>query len=82
MPASAFRDDITVIGMPLTEICNAVYTDPRQRTAVQEHHGYGARWRCLLDIDTGRSSKALFAEQYKGKEKLLESNVRALHAGA
>ncbi len=31
MPASKFRDDITVIGVPLTEICNATYTDPRQR---------------------------------------------------
>ena len=31
MPASKFRDDINVLGMPLTEICNAAYTDPRQR---------------------------------------------------
>ena len=31
LPPSKFRDDIHVIGMPLTEICNAVYTDPRQR---------------------------------------------------
>ncbi len=31
LPPSKFRDDITVIGMPLTEICNATYSDPRQR---------------------------------------------------
>ena len=31
LPADKFRDDITVIGMPLTEICNATYTDARQR---------------------------------------------------
>ena len=31
LPQSKFRDDINVIGMPLTEICNATYTDPRQR---------------------------------------------------
>src|ERR1700742_1498387 len=31
MPASKFRDDITVIGVPLTAITNSTYTDPRQR---------------------------------------------------
>src|SRR5215475_6782425 len=31
MPLSKFRDDISVIGMPLTEICNREYSDPRQR---------------------------------------------------
>ena len=31
LPKSKFRDDITVIGVPLTEICNTTYSDPRQR---------------------------------------------------
>ena len=31
LPQSKFRDDINVIGMPLTEICNATYSDPRER---------------------------------------------------
>src|SRR5262249_1887876 len=31
IPLGKFRDDITVIRMPLTEICNAAYKDPRQR---------------------------------------------------
>ncbi|MGA9818640.1 MAG: 2-oxoacid:acceptor oxidoreductase family protein, partial [Pseudolabrys sp.] len=31
LPSSKFRDDITVIGVPLTAICNREYTDPRQR---------------------------------------------------
>src|SRR5579864_3843081 len=31
LPKSKFRDDVTVIGMPLTEICNNEYTDARQR---------------------------------------------------
>ena len=31
IPASKFREDITVIGMPLTQICNKEYSDPRQR---------------------------------------------------
>ena len=31
MPASKFRADINVIGVPLTAITNSTYTDPRQR---------------------------------------------------
>src|SRR3990172_647615 len=31
LPKSRFRSDVNVIGMPLTEICNATYNDPRQR---------------------------------------------------
>ena len=31
LPQSRFRDDINVIGMPLTDICNATYDDSRQR---------------------------------------------------
>src|SRR6266567_4720343 len=31
MPASAFPGNVTVIGVPLTNICNAAYTDARQR---------------------------------------------------
>ena len=31
MPKAKFREDITVIGVPLTAICNREYTDPRQR---------------------------------------------------
>lgn len=31
LPASRFRDDITVLGLPLTQMCIDEYTDPRQR---------------------------------------------------
>ena len=31
MPPSRFRDDVQVIGVPLTEIANAAYADARQR---------------------------------------------------
>src|SRR5207344_2196129 len=31
LPPSKFRDDVVAIGMPLTEIVNATYKDPRQR---------------------------------------------------
>jgi 2-oxoglutarate ferredoxin oxidoreductase subunit alpha len=79
LPPGALRDDITVIGMPVTAICNATYEDPRQRTLFKNIMVLGAL-ATLMEVDT-RVIEELFTEQYKGKERLLESNVRALHAG-
>jgi len=79
LPESAFRSDITVIGMPVTAICNATYEDPRQRTLFKNIMVLGAL-SVLMEVDPAVIEK-LFSEQYKGKERLLESNVRALHAG-
>ncbi len=79
MPPEKFRADIHVLGMPLTEICNAVYSDPRQRQLFKNIVYVGAL-SVLLEVEAGVIEQ-LFAEQYKGKEKLLDSNVRALHLG-
>jgi 2-oxoglutarate ferredoxin oxidoreductase subunit alpha len=79
LPPSKFREDITVIGMPLTDICNAVYSDPRQRQLFKNIVYVGAL-SVLLEIEPEVIEK-LFGEQYKGKEKLLASNVQALHLG-
>src|SRR5499426_4569741 len=79
LPPSKFRDDITVIGMPLTEICNATYTDPRERQLFKNIIYVGAL-SALLEIDPNEIEK-LFSEQYKGKEALLQSNVKALRLG-
>ncbi len=79
MPAAKFRDDVHTMGMPLTEIANAAYTDPRQRQLFKNIIYVGAL-SVLLDVEAEVFEK-LFAEQYKGKERLLESNVKALHLG-
>jgi len=79
MPPSKFRDDIHVIGVPLTEIANAAYADPRQRQLFKNIIYVGAL-SVLLDVDAEVFEK-LFAEQYKGKERLLDSNIKALHLG-
>ena len=79
LPKSRFRDDITVIGVPLTEICNAAYSDPRQRQLFKNIIYVGAL-SSLLGIDPAAIEK-LFAEQYRGKEKLLDSNIKALNLG-
>ena len=79
LPASKFRDDITVIGMPLTEICNSTYSDPRQRQLFKNIIYIGAL-SALLDMDAGAIAE-LIGEQYKGKEKLLKPNLNALQLG-
>ena len=79
LPPSKFRDDVHVIGMPLTEISNAVYSDPRQRQLFKNIIYVGAL-SVLLEME-GDVFEKLFAEQYKGKERLLDSNIRALQLG-
>jgi 2-oxoglutarate ferredoxin oxidoreductase subunit alpha len=79
LPASKFREDVNVIGMPLTEICNQSYSDPRQRQLFKNIIYVGAL-SALLEIDAAEIEK-LFSEQYKGKEALLQSNVKALRLG-
>ena len=79
LPKSKFRDDITVLGMPLTAICNATYSDPRQRQLFKNIMYVGALSE-LLGIEA-EVIEGLIAEQYRGKEKLLVANKEALHLG-
>ncbi|MFZ5637567.1 MAG: 2-oxoacid:acceptor oxidoreductase subunit alpha [Pseudomonadota bacterium] len=79
MPKSKFRDDVQVLGVPLTEICNATYSDPRQRQLFKNIMYVGAL-SALLDMDVA-AIEQLIGEQYKGKEKLLKPNIEALHLG-
>jgi 2-oxoglutarate/2-oxoacid ferredoxin oxidoreductase subunit alpha len=79
MPASRFRADVTVIGVPLTEICNREYSDPRQRQLFKNIIYLGAL-SALLDMDVA-AIEQLIGEQYKGKEKLLQPNIHALGLG-
>jgi 2-oxoglutarate ferredoxin oxidoreductase subunit alpha len=79
LPRSKFRDDVTVIGVPLTEICNATYSDPRQRQLFKNIMYVGAL-AALLDMDVA-TIEALIGEQYKTKPKLLQPNIEALHLG-
>ncbi len=79
LPANRLRDDIEAIGMPLTAISNQAYTDPRQRQLFKNIIYVGAL-SVLLDVEA-EVFEALFAEQYRGKEMLLDANLRALHLG-
>ncbi len=79
IPASRFRDDIVVLGMPLTDICNAQYTDPRQRQLFKNIIYVGAL-AALFDIELS-VLETLISEQFKSKPKLIEPNLRALRLG-
>jgi 2-oxoglutarate ferredoxin oxidoreductase subunit alpha len=79
LPPSRFRDDITVVGMPLTEICNREYTDARQRQLFKNIIYVGAL-SALLEIEPEAIAE-LIGELYKGKEALLKPNVQAMHMG-
>ncbi|TMJ83493.1 MAG: 2-oxoacid:acceptor oxidoreductase subunit alpha, partial [Alphaproteobacteria bacterium] len=79
MPKSRFREDITVIGVPLTAICNREYSDPRQRQLFKNIMYLGALC-ALLDMDVAVIEQ-LVREQFKSKEKLIDANLHALHLG-
>src|SRR3954463_474169 len=79
IPLSKFRDDIDILRMPLTEICNAAYTDPRQRQLFKNIIYVGALAQ-LLGIEMEMLEK-LIGEQYKGKDALIAPNHQALRMG-
>jgi len=79
LPRSRFRSDITVIGIPLTELCNREYTDPRQRQLFKNIMYVGAL-TALLGMELA-AVEQLIADQYRGKDKLIEANVNALKLG-
>ncbi|MCK9389423.1 MAG: 2-oxoacid:acceptor oxidoreductase subunit alpha [Sulfuritalea sp.] len=79
LPRSRFRNDITVIGIPLTELCNCEYTDLRQRQLFKNIMYVGAL-TALLDMELA-AVEQLIADQYRGKDKLIEANINALKRG-
>jgi 2-oxoglutarate ferredoxin oxidoreductase subunit alpha len=79
MPKSKFREDVTVIGVPLTAICNREYSDARQRQLFKNIMYLGALC-ALLDMDVA-ATEQLVREQFKSKEKLIDANLHALHLG-
>jgi 2-oxoglutarate/2-oxoacid ferredoxin oxidoreductase subunit alpha len=79
MPPSRFRDDIVIIGVPLTEITNKAYTESRQRQLFKNIVYLGAL-SALLQMDVAEI-ETLLGEQFRGRDKLVAANVQALHMG-
>ena len=79
LPASKFRDDITVIGAPLTELIAAEFANPRERQLFKNICYVGVLAH-LLGFETD-VVKQLLTEEFKGKDKLIAPNFRAFDLG-
>jgi 2-oxoglutarate ferredoxin oxidoreductase subunit alpha len=73
------RDDITVLGVPIAEMCAAKWSDTRQRQLFKNMVYVGAL-TALFDIDLVVLKSAV-ADQLKGKEKLVAANMEAVALG-
>jgi 2-oxoglutarate ferredoxin oxidoreductase subunit alpha len=73
------RDDIVIVGLPLTEMCNAAYADPRLRQLFKNIIYVGAL-AALLGIEPAVTD-ALIAEEFEAKPKLIKPNLEALAMG-
>src|SRR5882672_8287596 len=79
VPASKIRDDIHVLGVPLTDMCNARYRDSRERQLLKNIIYVGVL-AALLGIEPDVVAQ-LLGEQYKGKDKLVKPNLDAFMMG-
>src|SRR5690606_35223121 len=79
LPPGYDRDDITHLGIPMTALCNAEYSDARQRQLFKNIVYVGAL-SALFDIPFD-VLEGMIAEQFRKKEKLIAPNITALQLG-
>ena len=73
------RDDITVIGIPLTLLCNQTFDNPRMRPLLKNVIYVGAL-AALLDMELEVLVDSL-TRQFRKKPQLAEPNIKALQLG-
>jgi 2-oxoglutarate/2-oxoacid ferredoxin oxidoreductase subunit alpha len=73
------RDDITILGVPLAQMCNENFREPRERV-LMKNIAYAGALVALLNVDM-EVVEALLDEKFAGKKALRESNRRALRLG-
>src|SRR5215470_4783155 len=79
LPRRWAREDVTVLGVPIAEMCARTWTDPRQRQLFKNMVYVGAL-TALLDIDIDVLKTAV-SDQLKGKERLIAANMEAIELG-
>jgi len=79
LPDNFQRQDVTKIGIPLTELCNNEFSDNRMRQLMKNIIYIGAL-AYLLDIGLGPVTESI-KKQFAKKPKLAEPNIRALELG-
>jgi 2-oxoglutarate ferredoxin oxidoreductase subunit alpha len=78
-PALLKRDDITLIGVPLAQMCNESFTGVRTRI-LMKNICYAGVLAALLDLDL-EQIRALLSETYAKRPQLVTSNMRAIQLG-
>ena len=73
------RPDVTYLGIPLAEMCNAAFSGVRERI-LMKNIAYAGALSALLGMDT-EIIKALTKEKYSRKQALLDSNEKAIALG-
>ncbi len=79
MPPSKFREDINIIGVPLTAICNEAYKVPRERQLFKNIAYVGAL-SYLINIEP-EVVEAVLKETFASKPKLIDANLQAFNLG-
>ena len=79
LPESFNRDDVTLLGIPLTQLCNDEFQDNRMRQLMKNIIYIGAL-AYLLDIGMEPISDSI-RKQFAKKPKLAEPNIKALELG-
>ena len=79
LPETYERDDITTIGIPLTQLCNDEFSDPRLRQLLKNIIYIGAL-AYLFDIGLDPVVSSI-KKQFSKKPKLAEPNIKALELG-
>jgi 2-oxoglutarate ferredoxin oxidoreductase subunit alpha len=80
LDAALIRDDVTYIGVPLAQMCNESFREPRERVLMKNIATAGVLIE-LLNID-GAVVEKLVEEKYGRKKGLRESNQKALRLGS
>jgi 2-oxoglutarate ferredoxin oxidoreductase subunit alpha len=73
------RPDITYIGIPLADMCNAAFKGVRERI-LMKNIAYAGALAALLDMDT-KIIRALLKEKFGKKPALMDSNQKAVDLG-
>jgi 2-oxoglutarate ferredoxin oxidoreductase subunit alpha len=73
------RPDVTYLGIPLAEMCNAQFDAVRERI-LMKNIAYAGALAALLDMDT-EIIRALLTEKFGKKPALMESNQKAVSLG-
>src|SRR5215510_5218719 len=73
------RPDVTYLGVPLAEMCNATFKGVRERI-LMKNIAYAGALAALLEIDTD-IIKALLKEKFGKKPALMDSNQKAVDLG-